>query len=270
MASMLQALLTKKPKVPQFKPIDFGDIQSQAAQDYTNLLPALQPLAEKFNTLAGTEMEKALERSLPGYRNLVNMGTSNIQSYLRGEVPEDVQANLERQAAEKGVALGTSGSQFGKFDTLRNLGLTSLALSEKGLDAASRWIDSAASRTPTFNFSSMFISPTQRVGIREAEAQFQWQRNWLANKVSAIPSGWRAALITLANNVEQIGRSVLSSYAGGAMGGMGGMGGGGGGGGGGGAAAGWASEMGNPSYNVTSNPGSGGGYSPAFFEQGPQ
>lgn len=266
MASMLQALLTKKPSVPQFKPVDFGALESEAAADWTKLLPQIQPLAEKFNQMSIEDMNKALEQATPGFGAIRDQGTQNILALERGQLPPDVQAQLERTAAERGVALGTSGAQFSEFDAVRNLGLTSLQLSQSGLSAAQSWMAQAAARTPTFNYGSLFINPTQRVGIREAEAQFQWQRDWLSNKIKAIPSGWRAALITLANNVEQIGRSVLSSYAGGMVGGGGGMGGGGGGG----AAAGWASEAGNAGFSINPNPGSGGGYSQSFFQEGPQ
>lgn len=216
---MLEGLLTKVPKAPPFHPVDFGKIESQAATDYANLLPQLQPLAEKFNQLSGDELNKALERQLPGYKNLVNKTTGNITSLASGEIPQDVQTFLARKVAEQGAARGTAGSQFDTANLLGTYGRTSLQLAEEGIGAAQRWIESAASRTPVFNFASMFTPIGQRVGIREAEAQFQWQRDWLRNKLSAIPTGWTAAVINLANDVEQIGRSVLSSYAGGMGGG---------------------------------------------------
>lgn len=260
---MLQALLTDKPKVPKFKPVDFGAIESGAAKDWASLLPQIQPLAEKFNQMSIEDMNKALEQATPGFGQLRDIGTQNIMALERGQLPPDVKAQLERTAAERGVTLGTSGSQFGEYDAVRNLGLTSLELSQRGLSAAQSWMAAAAARTPTFNYGSLFISPTQRVGIREAEAQFQWQRDWLAAKIKAIPSGATAALITLANNVEQIGRSVLSTYAGGAMGGMGG-----GGGGSSSPAVGW--DTSSAGYSVNPTPGAGGGYSEDFYGMGPQ
>ena len=233
MASMLHALLTKKPKVPQFKKVDIGAEQEAAVQENTELLPSLNAFASEFNKMSADQMMQQLERMLPGYGQLLSKGTENIQALMRGEVPEDVQNQLERKAAERGVALGYGGdSEFGGNQFLRNFGLTSLQLTQQGLTSAMNWINQAASRTPVFNMASAFLPIEQRVNLRAQENQFQFNRDWLRNKVASIPSGGRAALITLADNIEEIGSSVLKMYAGGAlgggMGGMGGMGGGGG------------------------------------------
>lgn len=228
MASMLHSLLSEKPKVPQFKKVDFGaETEDMLAENQENL-PAAAAFAEEFNRLSGDQLNAALERMLPGYANLRDQTTGNINSMLSGKLPTDVENRIERYAAERGINTGTAGSDFGEHAAVRNLGLTSLQLSQQGLDSAMRWIESSASRTPTYNMASSFVPIQQRVGIRASENQFQFQRDWLKNKVDAIPEGWEAALITLADNIEEIGSSILSSYAGGAVGGMGGGGGGGG------------------------------------------
>lgn len=50
----------------------------------------------------------------------------NIETGLRGELPEDVVQQIQRRAAEFGVAAGLPGSQFAGYGGLRQLGLTSL------------------------------------------------------------------------------------------------------------------------------------------------
>lgn len=227
MASMMHALLSDKPKVPKYPTVDITKEQRLAAEGNIENLPIMQQLASETNRFAASEIEQQMERSLPGYRSLVNKGTENIASFMRGELPEDVSRLLKQRSAEAGIALGTSGSQHQKFDELRNLGLASLDLTQRGLDAATRWIASAQSRAPTVDVTSMFITPQQRISVKLQENANIFQRNWLAAKVKAIPEGGKAALITLFDNIEEMGSSVLSMYAGGAMGGGGGGGGGG-------------------------------------------
>lgn len=231
MASMLHSLLADKPKVPKFQKVDFGKESADFIRENQENLPAVAAFAEEYNQLSSDQLKAALERMLPGYSSILSRGTEQVKSLQAGEVPQDVENMLARRAAERGVTLGYGGgSGFGENQFLRNFGLTSLDLSQRGLDAASRWLGMAQSTTPVFNMASAFVPITQRVGIRAAENQFQFQRDWLKSQIDAIPEGAEAALITLADNIEAIGRSVLTSYAGGAMGG--GMGGGGGGGGG--------------------------------------
>jgi hypothetical protein len=227
MASMMHALLSDKPKVPKYPTVDITEEQKLATEGNIENLPIMQQLASQTNRFAASEIEQQMERALPGYRSLVNKGTENIASFMRGELPEDVSRLLKQRSAEAGVALGTSGSQHQKFDELRNLGLASLDLTQRGLDAATRWIASAQSRAPTVDVTSMFITPQQRIAVKLQENANIFQRNWLASKVKAIPEGGKAALITLFDNIEEMGSSVLSMYAGGAMGGGGGGGGGG-------------------------------------------
>lgn len=227
MASMMHALLSEKPKVPQYPLVDIQEEQKLAIEGNIANLPIMQQLASSTNRFVADQIEQQMERTLPGYRGIVNKGTEQVASMMRGELPEDVSRLLKQRSAEAGIALGTSGSQHQKFDELRNLGLASLDLTQRGLDAATRWIASAQSRSPTVDVTSMFVTPQQRIGVKLQENANIFQRNWLAAKVKAIPDGGKAAVITLFDNIEEMGSSVLSMYAGGAMGGGGGGGGGG-------------------------------------------
>lgn len=227
MASALAAALKKKPSVPVFKKVDIGAEQETGVREMEELLPSLAAFAEQFNQFSSEQMMAQLERMLPGYAQLLAQGTENIQAMMRGEVPDDVQDQLERQAAERGVTLGYGGgSGFGQNQFLRNFGLTSLQLTQQGLNSAMNWMNQAASRAPVFNMASAFLPIDQRVALRAQENQFQFQRDWLKAKVKAIPSGGRAFAITALDEIQELAFSALKMYMGGAMGGMGGGGGG--------------------------------------------
>lgn len=213
-----------KPSVPKFKPIDIGKETAASITENTQNLPAVAEFAEKFNELSADQMLAALERMLPGYAGLRDAGTANIASLLRGEVPADVESRLSRKAAERGVTLGTAGSGMAESDFLRNFGLTSLQLTQQGLDSASRWMGEAASRTPVFNMGQAFVPIGTRIGLRAAEQQMGWQRDWLAQQIKAMPSpeqqAWSNAIASESSMLSSAAGSVVGGAAGGGGGGL--------------------------------------------------
>lgn len=224
---MLNALLQEKVKTPEYPLVDFGAEQIGAIQNNIAALPGLTRLASRVNELSASELLKGLERMFPGYSSILAKGTETLQSQMRGEIPEDVQRAIGRTTAERARAGGYAGSQFADALEARDLGLTSLGIINQSLNTAERWMAQAASRTPQFNFTSMFITPQQRIATRVGEYANKWQRDFVKAQIDALPEPWEQALINLADNIEEIGQSVLSAYAGGGMGGGGGGAGGG-------------------------------------------
>jgi hypothetical protein len=69
---------------------------------------------------------------LPQYNaSLGNIG-ANINAETSGQLPADVLAQIQQQAAERGVATGSPGSPNANAAYLRSLGLTSLDLTNMG------------------------------------------------------------------------------------------------------------------------------------------
>jgi hypothetical protein len=221
-----------KPKVPRFKPIDIGKETATASEENLAALPGVAEFSSQFNKLAGQQLRDALEGMLPGYSDLNAGITQQIKSLLSGQVPKDVENLLQRRAAERGLSIGAQGSEFGDNQFLRNLGLTSLQLTQQGLDSASRWIGQNAAMTPTYNMNQAFLPLQDRIGLRERENQFAWQRNWLRNQVHAMPSpsqqAYAQGITSEFEMITQLAGSVAGYAAGGAAGGGGGGGGGGG------------------------------------------
>lgn len=194
-------LYGKRPDVPD--QIDYEKALSESVATNKRLLPDLAELAK----LSTEEFANVLEKAMPGYKNLRDSGTSQIASMVRGEIPADVENLLERQAAERGISLGYAGSQFGTNQLVRNLGLTSLDLVQRGLDSASRWISQA--QNVTFDFSKSFLSKED--AIRKTE--FNWNRDWLSAQVKAAPDP--AVRGAFDSEMAFLGM-VLSVYGGGA------------------------------------------------------
>lgn len=193
--------------------LDPSRIQSQTIQGNIRAEQGAFDLASMANKFSAEELNKELERMLPGYGALRDSATGVIGSELRGEIPKDVERLLTQRAAEKGITLGTSGSGFESSDLLRNLGITSLQITQQGLDSASKWIASIP-KAPQFDFTSMFFTPQQRLNFGLQEAQLNTNIRSFNNWADAMPSSFQRGLAGFLDFGENIGSNVLSTWLG--------------------------------------------------------
>lgn len=181
--ALLGEFFRTEPKVPKFKPINIDAEQARAIGANATNLPASEAIASRVNAFNQSEYDKMLESTLPGYAGIKSRISKNISSQLAGEIPEDVSLAVQRNAASRSLYGGFSGSGMAKNLTARDLGLTSLDLTQQGLDSAQRWMSMA--RAPQFDVSSMFISPQQRVQFQASERDSKFQRDYVANLTEA-------------------------------------------------------------------------------------
>jgi len=192
-SSLLGGLLGKgsKPKIPELKPINFEQEQQKAIQQNIASLEPATELARKTTAAEQTQLEEQLRRAIPGYDQIVQQASKNIGSALRGELPTDVAAQIQRSTAGRALAGG-----FGRALTARDLGLTSLQLQNQGLAQAQNFIQQqrAYGMTQPFSVSSMFITPAQRVGVLQNQQQAMYSRNLAAAQAAAMPDPTLAAI----------------------------------------------------------------------------
>jgi len=198
-SSLLGGLLGKgsKPKIPELKPINFEQEQQKAIQQNIASLEPATELARKTTAAEQTQLEEQLRRAIPGYDQIVQQASKNIGSALRGELPTDVAAQIQRSTAGRALAGGFGGaSGFGRALTARDLGLTSLQLQNQGLAQAQNFIQQqrAYGMTQPFSVSSMFITPAQRVGVLQNQQQAMYSRNLAAAQAAAMPDPTLAAI----------------------------------------------------------------------------
>jgi hypothetical protein len=206
------------PKKLPLIDIDPTKVQTDTIAGNLRNSPAAFDLARLANEFSSEELLKMLERMLPGYSSLRDSITGTLASEVRGEIPKDVENQLLRRAAEKGVTLGTSGSQFSSYDTLRNLGLTSLDISQRGLDSASRWL-AAMPKAPQFDFTSMFFTPQQRLSFEFSQEQANLPIRQFNNWVDTLPTNLERAGGMFLDWIAQTGSSMLEMGASNVMGG---------------------------------------------------
>jgi len=135
--------------VPQFNPQQALALQQQ---QYNQMAPQAQGFASNlYNQAAqqgidfsnqGTAQNIALQNKVtPGSSAQREQALQQINSYIQGQVPQDVQQNINRQVAQNlggGFNLFSGGGQAPQ-NFARNIGQTSLGLSQFGLSAAPTW-----------------------------------------------------------------------------------------------------------------------------------
>ena len=221
-----------KPKVPAWNNIDLGAEQQKAITANAAALPGAEALVSAANQFSQDQITKMLEQAIPGYSNIVGTTSQNIESELKGEIPTDVSQAVQSSAAARALGGGYAGTGMGRNLVARDLGLTSLDLTSKGLSSAESWMTTMNNlfRPSMIDVSSMFISPQQMFQADFQNQESAWNVNWLKNQVKAMPDPFGEALGQFLGGIGD----AAASYFGGAgvaqVASGGGSGGGGGGG----------------------------------------
>jgi hypothetical protein len=204
-----------KPEVPDLPQIDPSQIQSATIAANAQDLPAAQNIAASQNAFNFQQqlgqLQKALEFLAPGQLQQVQ---ANNASLLRGEVPQDVQQQLQRQSVAGAYGRGYGpGSGIAQNDYLRNFGLTSLQLQQQG-QAGFGALASMAPKTPLYDATSMFFTPQQRLEFAFKQNENNFNREWLQNQVDAAPDPFASAFTQALIHDENEILKTVSSVAG--------------------------------------------------------
>jgi hypothetical protein len=121
---------------PEYWNLNIPDMATQSLEYGYQQAPALN----QFNM---QQLEGLLGRALPGYQQMVSTAAGNTQALLSGQIPSDVQSQIQRTTAESAIAGGFAGSGAARSLTARDLGLTSLQLQQTGQSQMSSLIGTA-------------------------------------------------------------------------------------------------------------------------------
>ena len=229
-SSLIGGLLSKgsKPKVPEFKPINFAAEQKAAIKQNLESLPAASDIARKTTSADQSVLEEQLRRAIPGYDQLIAQAGSNIGASLRGEISPEIYSQVQRSTAGRALSGGFGGaSGMGRSLTARDLGLTGMQIQNQGLQQAQSFIQQqrAYGMVQPFSTSSMFITPAQRVGVMQQQQQAQYGRDLQAAQVAAMPDPTMDAFGSAISSAGGFygGAKMLQSLRGGRTGSSGGQ-----------------------------------------------
>ena len=170
------SLMKKKPKIPTYKKVD--QTKEQEAGIAANLasFDQAKQLADQTTAADQDRLESVLSRTMPNYKEMLSGAGSAVQNMISGKLATEDQAMYMRQSAERGGALGLAGSGAGRNLTARDLGLSSLQMTQAGLGAFNQ-LSSNIRQNYTANpmsTSSMFVSPAQRIQNAMQDNQFAY------------------------------------------------------------------------------------------------
>jgi hypothetical protein len=196
-----------KPIVPESP--DATNALSKAIDGNLRNMPKAQEMTTAVNDFNQNEVLNLLRRAIPDYDEITQTASSTIASQLRGEIPQGVQDQIQNSAAASALSGGFGGSGVHKNLVARDLGLTSLEMTNRALGSAQSWIQHQRQTLPgTLDVTSMFVSPA----MAWDNEQLNFQRNWLQAKIDAAPDPVaRGAFDT----EMQILGMALSAYSGG-------------------------------------------------------
>lgn len=209
MPSFFTELVGSKPTVPDLPSLNLGTEQQKALAANQAAIPGAEAIASNVDLFNQQQIDRMLSSVIPNYKAITGNVSRNIASLTAGQIPTDVQQAVQSSAAAQSLSGGFGGTQAGGNLLARDLGLTSLNLTQQGLNSAESWIKTASSiyEPGNFNVASMFITPGQQASFDVEERNTQFQTQWMKNQIAAMPAPW-------ASDLKQFVYRALSAYSG--------------------------------------------------------
>ena len=190
------------------------------------------PNYPSFEQLASQALQYApkFTQSNIDLQNLVTPGSSaqreqalqQINSYISGQIPQDVQQNIQRQVAQGlggGFNMFSGGGQAPQ-NFARNIGQTSLGLSQYGLSAAPTWQQLANTMVTSPAQLMPQVQQTAENQYTAALGQFSAQQAQSQNNANLLNTGL-GNLAGIFGSQDKSGYlSTLSKTGGGGFGGL--------------------------------------------------
>lgn len=211
-------------KVPFPSLVDAGKAQQQSLGYNGGALQKDFELANQVNNFQLGQALRGYNRIQPYFSQLQAQIGRNALSFAKGELPSDVVSSIGRAAAERGFANGLAGGANGAGAgtalgslNLRNLGLSSLQLSQQGSQLGMALNSQAGALAPAlFDVSSQFVTPAIALAAQQFNAGAINQTNQLnagyANAANTQNVGLANALLQQQSQ-NQLASSIQQSNA---------------------------------------------------------
>lgn len=164
--SIAGGLLSKKkaPTVAPAVPVDLQAEQRKAIEGNLQNQSEIEKLLARSDAYSQKQAKDLMEQALPGYSKLSQtlLGQYQKQADNPYDVPQDVQDNLTRIAAERGISRGTRG-QTNQYSLLRDLGVNELQYGQSNLQGALAGLTSLTGMSPRISPASplsFYVTPS--------------------------------------------------------------------------------------------------------------
>lgn len=147
--------------------IDIGQVMGESSLN----APRAREMEAERNAISRDQLLESLGIQIPGYQQGQAQRTLNAMSLLRGELPPDVAAQIQRKAAGQAVQGGYAGSAAGRNLVLRDLGRGSYDAANQGAQQFANILGT----TPMAPLANYEFTPQQIASLRGGERGAQQQ-----------------------------------------------------------------------------------------------
>jgi hypothetical protein len=224
LGSLTQALFGKK-KAPAYTPyveVDAADEARRTIEGNLENFSGIENLISRTNKLNQSERGKMIESAMPGWGAMSRKMTDaygNVWDGLSsGGMPSDMEANIERLAAERGISAGTRG-QFNDFSLLRDFGVNSMDYAQGQAQLFGNMTNALMS---VANFStvapmmaqSFFVTPEQQIALTSDSHTKNWMGQNQKNQADADAWNWNRQNLVggIAQGAVYTGAAADSAY----------------------------------------------------------
>lgn len=160
---------SKQKAAPVVAPLDLNAEAKKSIAANSENENSIEALLARANTFNQDQNISLMEQAMPGYGELAKKFTSQADALLTNpyELPKDVESNISRLAAERGISAGTKG-EFNDFSLLRDFGINSLQFGQARIGQAQSITQMLANLAPKVNPlspMSFFVTPQQQAQV---------------------------------------------------------------------------------------------------------
>jgi hypothetical protein len=168
----------KAPPQAVYQPVDVQEEQRRAIAGNLANFDAAATLAAKGNTFSQNEAARLLEQAIPGFGALQKRLLASVDADLSSQttLPADVQDQIARFAAEKGVTRGTSGN-FNAFSLVKDFGFNLVDWQQAARARALNTLSTVYGFAPRVNVMSpmaSMVDPSTAIQVASQNNQAQF------------------------------------------------------------------------------------------------
>jgi len=151
-----------------------GPTASGSGGGSSNITGSVKDIITSLQPAYAASFAMAMDAVAPGWKGIMSQLEGGIRDLLGGRLPEDVTRMIESTMAEKNLQGGRYG-QIADAATARTLGMTSLDMTYKGMDAATKYLSVARDLSPQVTDLQSLISGAQTYNLESKRLAAQQQ-----------------------------------------------------------------------------------------------
>jgi len=204
----------KAPQQASYTPVDPAAVQKQTITGNLQNMAGAQDVASQTNSFNQSEATRLLESAMPGFGATQKRLMAQINEDLANQnsLPAEVQQQIARYAAEKGVTRGTSGN-FNGFNLVKDFGFNLMDWKNASRTRALNTLSTVFGMTPRVNPMSpmaMMVDPNAAISVQTQNNQMAYNTQQAGYNANAAASNY--------NNMMMAGAFMnASNFAGNAM-----------------------------------------------------